>query len=103
MENSPPKIRAYQCMFVLYPESQANIIEYCQQNIPCAWALHDKDIYENDDPKGNYKQGDLKKPHVHFVCRFPNQRYFSAIAKELGVENHVINRCNNLFKAYIYL
>ena len=32
-------------MFVLYPESQQVAIDYCKQNLPCAWALHDKDVY----------------------------------------------------------
>lgn len=100
---SAPKIRAYQCMFVLYPESQQAIIDYCQQNLPCAWALHDKDVYSKDSDDGNCKKGDLKKPHYHFICRFPNQRYFSGIAKELGVPANTINRCSNLYKAYVYL
>ena len=58
---APPKIRSRQCMFVLYPESQQSIIEYCQNNLPCAWALHDKDIYSHDSKDGTYKKGDLKK------------------------------------------
>ena len=40
-----PKIKRYQCLFVLYPESQQAAIEYVQANFPCAWALHDKDTY----------------------------------------------------------
>ncbi|MCO7111149.1 hypothetical protein NIA69_21060 [Gemmiger formicilis] len=32
-------------MFVLYPESQQAAIDYCKQNLPCAWALHDKDVH----------------------------------------------------------
>lgn len=98
-----PKIRSRQCLFVLYPESQQEQIEYCQQNLPCAWALHDKDVYEHDDKDGKYKKGDPKKPHMHFVCKFPNARWFSAIAKEIGVPENTINRCNNLYKAYVYL
>ena len=103
MEKFPPKTKYRQCMFVLYPESQQDIIDYCQKYLPCAWALHDKDTYENDDPSGNYKKGDLKKPHVHFVCRFQNPRAFSGIAKELTIGENVINKCNSLFKAFVYL
>lgn len=32
-------------MFVLYPESQETAIKYAQENFPCAWALHDKDVH----------------------------------------------------------
>ena len=43
---SPPKrLRSRQCMFVLYPESQETSIKYAQENFPCAWALHDKDVH----------------------------------------------------------
>lgn len=42
---APPRLRSRQCMFVLYPESQQAAIDYCKQNLPCAWALHDKDVY----------------------------------------------------------
>ena len=42
---SPPRLRSRQCMFVLYPESQQAAIDYCKHNLPCAWALHDKDVH----------------------------------------------------------
>lgn len=32
-----------------------------------AFILHDKDRYEKDDPKGEYKKGDLKKAHYHLI------------------------------------
>lgn len=99
----PPRLRSRQCLFVLYPESQQDAIDYCQKKLPCAWALHDKDVYEKDADDGSHKKGDLKKPHYHFVCHFPNARYFSSIAKELGVPENTIRKCNNLYKAYVYL
>lgn len=100
-------------MFVLYPESQQKIIDYAQKNLPCAWALHDKDqhtqaeydayISKHNGEKPDWKPGDLKKPHVHFVCRFNNARYFTGIAKELNVPVPTIRKVNNLYKAYVYL
>lgn len=117
-EVSEPRIRAYQCMFVLYPESQQAAIEYCQKNLPCAWALHDKDVWSQEDydkylkkngQPPEWKVKDLKKAHVHFVCKFKNQRWFTAIANDItkcsGVQVPVsaINKCNNLYKAYVYL
>lgn len=110
---SPPKrLRSRQCMFVLYPESQETAIKYAQENFPCAWALHDKDVHtekayqayieKNGEPP-EWQPGDLKKPHIHFVCSFPNARYFSGIARDLGVPVNTIRKVNNLYKAYVYL
>lgn len=109
---SPPKrLRSRQCMFVLYPESQETSIKYAQENFPCAWALHDKDVHtekayqayieKNGEPP-EWQPGDLKKPHIHFVCSFPNARYFSGIARDLGVPVNTIRKVNNLYKAYVY-
>ena len=110
---SPPRLRSRQCMFVLYPESQQAAIDYCKHNLPCAWALHDKDVHsqasfdayvkKHEGEAPDWMPGDLKKPHVHFVCSFANARYFSGIAKEIGVEVNVIRKVNNLYKAYVYL
>lgn len=110
---SPPRLRSRQCMFVLYPESQQAAIDYCKHNLPCAWALHDKDVHsqasfdayvkKHEGEPPDWMPGDLKKPHVHFVCSFANARYFSGIAKEIGVEVNVIRKVNNLYKAYVYL
>ena len=56
-----------------------------------------------------WKVGDLKKPHIHFVVRFKNQRYASGVAKELRnkagtvVTDATIRKCFNLYKAYVYL
>lgn len=112
-QDGPKPFRSRQCMFVLYPESQQATIDFVQQNYPCAWALHDKDqhtqgeydcyLEKHNGEKPDWKPGDLKKPHIHFVCRFPNARYFSGIAKELGVPEPTIRKVNNLYKAFVYL
>lgn len=100
-------------MFVLYPESQQNTIDYVQSTYPCAWALHDKDVHtqaeydayvrKHDGDKPDWQPNDLKKAHIHFVCSFKNARHFSGIAKELGVPIPTIRKVNNLYKAYVYL
>ena len=116
MADSP---KAYQFIFTLYPESQQYAIDYVKEHWSCAWALHDKDTYDAEDLKEYAKDhggdcppwnvGDLKKPHVHFVVRFKNQRYASGVAKELrnkafcSVSNTAIRRCFNLYKSYVYL
>ena len=108
-----PRIKANQCIFVLYPEAQQDIIEYVQSQFSCAWMLHDRDVWlekdienwkrKNPEQPCPYVVGEVKKEHVHFVCTFPSGRYFHAIAKELGVPVNTINRCNNLLKAFEYL
>ena len=100
-QSSPKRLRSRQCMFVLYPESQETAIKYAQENFPCAWALHDKDVHtekayqayieKNGEPP-EWRPGDLKKPHIHFVCSFPNARYFSGIARDLGVPVNTIRK-----------
>ena len=48
-EPSTKSPKAYQFMFVLYPESQQPAIDYIQANWPCAWALHDKDTHTEQE------------------------------------------------------
>ena len=111
--------KAYQFIFTLYPESQQPAIDYVKANWPCAWALHDQDVHTEQEfveyvkkHEGNcpeWQVGDLKKPHIHFVVRFKNQRYASGVAKELrnkagaAVTDATIRKCFNLYKAYVYL
>lgn len=111
--------KEYQFVFTLYPESQQQAIEYVQNNYPCAWALHDKDTYSEESYKKYAKDhdgdcpdwniGDLKKPHVHFVVKFPNQRYASGVAKDITkhsgdfVSAPTICKCFNLYSSYVYL
>ena len=66
-------------------------------------AAFDAYVKKHEGTLPDWMPGDLKKPHVHFVCSFPNARYFSGIAKEIGVEVNVIRKVNNLYKAYVYL
>ena len=91
--NSPKSPKAYQFMFVLYPESQQAAIDYIKANWPCAWALHDKDTHteqeyleygkKHDGNCPDWNIGDLKKPHYHFVVKFKNARYLTGVAKEI--------------------
>lgn len=60
--------------------------------------LHDKDVYESGE-----KQGQLKKPHYHFVLRFPNQRYITSLAVELGMEENLIQPCESVRVSERYL
>lgn len=116
-EPSTKSPKAYQFMFVLYPESQQPAIDYIQANWPCAWALHDKDTHteqefldygkHHDGNCPDWQIGDLKKPHYHFVVKFKNARYITGVAKEIRkyseINDAAIKKCYNLYKAYVYL
>lgn len=110
--NKSPK--AYQFMFVLYPDSQQEVIDYVKANWPCAWALHDKDTHTEAEyleyakkHEGNcpeWQVGDLKPPHYHFLVKFKNARYASGVAKELRkipstkvLNDAAIRKCFNLY------
>lgn len=105
---------------VLYPESQQVLIDFCKENLPCAWALHDKDVWtqgafdsylkRHNGELPEWKPGDLKKPHYHFLFGFKSARYFSGVAKEftsvLGKEfpKAALERLHGTpYDAYIYL
>ena len=116
-EPSTKSPKAYQFMFVLYPESQQPAIDYIQANWPCAWALHDKDTHteqefldygkHHDGNCPDWKIGDLKKPHYHFVVKFKNARYITGVAKEIRKHSEIndaaIKKCYNLFKEKVAL
>lgn len=119
-EPSSKSPKAYQFMFVLYPDSQQEVIDYVKANWPCAWALHDKDTHTEAEyleyakkHEGNcpeWQVGDLKPPHYHFLVKFKNARYASGVAKELRkipstkvLNDAAIRKCFNLYKAYVYL
>ena len=93
---APPRLRSRQCMFVLYPESQQVAIDYCKQNLPCAWALHDKDVYsqaafdayvKKHEAHSRMDAGRPQKPHVHFVCSFPTPGISPALQKKLALRS----------------
>ena len=84
-QSPPKKLRSRQCMFVLYPESQETAIKYAQENFPCAWALHDKDVHtekayqayieKNGEPP-EWRPGDLKnKAYVYLWHMLDPDKY----------------------------
>lgn len=84
------------CM-ILYPkfdESHATALEFIKVNYEHALIVHDKDKDEN---------GELKKEHVHVMCRFGNARFVSSISKELGIPENYIHKCGSLEKYGRYL
>ncbi len=102
------KDKALEFVLVLYPENEAHSLAYLKLTSPQYSALgifHDKDVYPEDvldEETGElkHKAGDLKKEHYHFYIKFRNQRYINGLAKELGIESHLIEFLDWSFKNY---
>lgn len=63
-------------------------------NLPFAMILHNMDLLPIDIPeeerfKSSY-DGIHKKPHIHVVIKFRNQRYNTGVAKELGISSNYV-------------
>ena len=86
---------------VLYPEdaTHAACIEKLKTGgYNFAAILHDKDVYEDGEHKG-----EPKKPHWHVVLKFPNAVWAEPLAKELGIAPNYLERCKALDAALLYL
>lgn len=101
MSDSPTKIRSRLYVAVLYPEDETHVacIEKLNTNgYNFAAILHDKDVYEDGDHKG-----ELKKPHWHIVLRFKNAVWNTAVAKELGITANYLEACKDQDSSLLYL
>lgn len=47
--------------------------------ICCCYCLHDRDVYEYDDPDRGKVKGELKDPHIHFVFRFSGSKSYKQV------------------------
>lgn len=96
-----PKFRDRKFVAVLYPEdtTHAECIEKLKSGgYNFAAILHNKDVYEDGEHKG-----ELKKPHWHIVIRFKNAVWNTAIAKELGITANYLEACKNVDASLLYL
>lgn len=96
-----PKFRDRKFIAVLYPEDASHV--ECIEKLKAggynfAAILHDKDVYEDGDHKG-----ELKKPHWHIVVRFKNAVWNTAVAKELGITANYLEACKNVDASLLYL
>lgn len=87
------KVKSRTLAIVLYPDSQQHIIDEIKKSYSFICCLHDRDV----DADGN-----LKKAHVHFILRFKQARWSSAVASELGIDDH-FESVKNLDGAVRYL
>ena len=78
------KFRDRKFCAVLYPEDETHVaaIEKLKSGgYNFAAILHDKDVYEDGEHKG-----ETKKPHWHVVVRFKNAVWNTANAKRVGIQ-----------------
>lgn len=85
-KKTPDKIRDRKYCGILYPDCQRHekiIYDLKNNKYNSISILHDMDIYEQGELKGQ-----KKKPHYHFIISFANARYLTSVAKELNLENY---------------
>lgn len=64
--------------------------------------LHDQDTWQDGESE-NHVAGETKKEHWHVVLKFPQARYNTAVAKELGIKENYMEPCANFDNACLYL
>lgn len=95
------KFRSRLYVAVLYPDDDSHVecMEKLQTNgYNFAAILHDKDVYEDGEQKG-----ELKKVHWHIVLRFKNAVWNTAVAKELGITPNYLEACKDQDASLLYL
>lgn len=99
------KYRARNFVAVLYPEDETHVeaMKKLQSGYKYAAILHNKDIYDEDDTDIADLIGTPKKEHWHCVICFPQARWSSAVAKDLGIAENYLQQCNNLETYLCYL
>lgn len=91
------KFRSRKMCLLLYPNediTHKKAFEYIKNNYDCAYITHDKDYNE---------VGEIKKSHIHIVISFPNAKWNTAIAEEIGITPNYIQSIKNYEKCLEYL
>lgn len=97
-KKSKPK-ESQKFLGTLYPDSESYDIEVIKDRIKeyfveWAFCIHDKDVDEN---------GELKKPHLHWVARRPSDVPISAVSTALELPEHDIEIARNFRSGVRYL
>ena len=81
---------------ILYSEDSThlNAMSIIEQQYEYKAILHDKDIDEN---------GELKKPHFHYIVKMPSSSPNSTLANNLGISENYVQCIHTLKGAYNYL
>lgn len=99
-EEKETKLKKYKSRnfnLLLYPqedETHRKAFDYIKKNYDYAMICHDKDLNEFNE---------LKKEHYHFVIRFDNPKWNTALADELGIKSNYIEESRSLKRSLLYL
>lgn len=87
--------KEYGYVCILYPEDNENhaaaIAKMEASAFPFVMMHHNDDYYED---------GQEKKHHTHVLMKFKNQRYITAVSKQLGIELHLLRKLES-FEGYV--
>ena len=99
------KIRKRNWRMLLYPEdsSHACAMEKLKAGgykyVAC---LHDHDVWAEGESE-KHAAGEPKKEHWHVVLKFPQARWNTAVADELGIQCNYLETCVDFDSACLYL
>lgn len=99
--STPDRYRDRKYCMVLYPEDPthtAAIEKLKADGYDFAAILHNEDVYEDGE-----KKGEKKKEHWHVIVKFPNAVWDTKLAKDLGIERNYLEKCKNVDAALLYL
>lgn len=99
------KIKKRNWTMLLYPEDPTHVtaMETLEKGgYKYVAILHDSDVW-GEGESDKYAAGEPKKEHWHVVLKFPQARYNTAVAKELGIKENYMEACANFDNACLYL
>ena len=88
--------RKYNYLGIIYEDDENfdnQLFNLAQEKEAC-WIRHDQDVKED---------GELKKPHYHFVIKLKNPCTLSALAKRLEVNENMLEYVKNVNSSLKYL
>lgn len=88
--------RKYNYLGIIYEDDENfdnQLFNLAQEKEAC-WIRHDQDVKED---------GELKKPHYHFVIKLKNPCTLSALAKRLDVNENMLEYVKNVNSSLKYL
>lgn len=99
------KFRSRNFCLVLYPEDKthSDAILKLAQGYKYLGILHNRDVYDADDTDDESLIGTPKKEHWHVVLKFPQARWSTAVAQELGILENYIQKCVSLDDYLVYM
>lgn len=101
------KYKSQNHMILLYPDNESHLeaLAKIEKSYDYLGIIHDRDYWTEKDEKkdSKHKAGELKKKHIHIVIREKNQRWNTAICKELGIDTRFIENVSNFERSLQYL